>query len=271
MYRSSRWKVTGAKTLLFSVNAGQGVNRRNPASKLVGEIMPVPLLCIHTKIQTKCMASTQIQLCRKNATTTKTDIAKIIPKFDDFSRTLLSIGNIQGDGRKFLDRFKSHWYLSWVSSHKYHHDWLNEVLIYRLQPKSATKGDFFLIYFCLWFLSRWRHGLQMANEADEVLLGKRPSYEINYGNYKPRKMYWRKNCNLRTLGREYDCLAKIGTMRKRLRCYWETSKGNMRRLELTIKDKNIWKNWPLLRILAVIGGYGSHLMIVMIFVTQNNL
>ena len=51
------------------------------------------------------------------------------------------------------------------------------------------------------------------------------------------------NCNLRTLSREYDCLAK--TALKRSRCYWETmspfetSKGNMRRLELTIKDKNI--------------------------------
>ena len=45
----------------------------------------------------------------------------------------------------------------------------------------------------------------------------------------------------------------------------------MRRLELTIKDKNIWKkNHLLLRILDVVGRYGSHLMIVMIFVTQNN-
>ena len=47
----------------------------------------------------------------------------------------------------------------------------------------------------------------------------------------------------------------------------------MYRLELTIKDKNIWeKTHLLLQILAVIGIYGSHLMIVnvMIFVTQNN-
>ena len=47
---------------------------------------------------------------------------------------------------------------------------LNEVYIYQLQPKSATKGDFFSYIFVL----SWRHGLQMANEADEVLLGKRP-------------------------------------------------------------------------------------------------
>ena len=49
------------------------------------------------------------------------------------------------------------------------------------------------------------------------------------------------------------------------------SKGNIRRLE-TIKDKNIWKKLPLFggRILALTGTYGSHLMTVMIFVTQNN-
>ena len=38
-----------------------------------------------------------------------------------------------------------------------------------------------------------------------------------------------------------------------------------------IKDKNIYeKNHLLLRISTVIGRYGPHLMIVMIFVTQNN-
>ena len=40
--------------------------------------------------------------------------------------------------------------------------------------------------------------------------------------------------------------------------------GNMRRLELTIKDKKYMKKIHLLlRILAVIGRYGSQLMIVM--------
>ena len=42
-----------------------------------------------------------------------------------------------------------------------------------------------------------------------------------------------------------------------------------RRLE-TIKDENIWNNHLLLRISAVIGRCGPHLMIVVIFVTQNN-
>ena len=81
-----------------------------------------------------------------------------------------------------------------------------------------------------------------------------------------------KNCNLRTLSREYDCLAKIGTQEVHVVTgkLGQTSKGNMRRIELTIKDK-IWKKTCLLLwILAVIGRYGSHLMIVMIFVTQNN-
>ena len=41
--------------------------------------------------------------------------------------------------------------------------------------------------------------------------------------------------------------------------------------QIWIKDKNIWKNHLLLRILAAIGRYGSHLMSVMIFVTQNNV
>ena len=48
------------------------------------------------------------------------------------------------------------------------------------------------------------------------------------------------------------------------------SKRNMHRLELTIKDKNIWKTHLLLRISAVIGRYGPYLMILMLFVTQNN-
>ncbi len=52
-------------------------------------------------------------------------------------------GKIQGDGRKFLDRFKSY-FGSQISSQS-----LNEVHIYRLQPKSATKGEFFHIFLSL--------------------------------------------------------------------------------------------------------------------------
>ena len=85
------------------------------------------------------------------------------------------MGKIQEDGRKFLDRFKTY-FGSQISSQS-----LNEVHIYRLQPKSATKGDFYIIIFYFFsyiflslIVSSRRHGLQMANEADEVLLGKRP-------------------------------------------------------------------------------------------------
>ena len=78
-------------------------------------------------------------------------------------------GKIQGDGRKFLDRFKSY-FGSQISSQSF-----NEVHIYRVQPKSATKSDFFFSPYILSLtVSSRRHGLQMANEADEVLLGKRP-------------------------------------------------------------------------------------------------
>ena len=74
-------------------------------------------------------------------------------------------GKIQGDGRKFLDRFKSY-FGSQISSQS-----LNEVHIYRLNPQQ--KVIFFHIFLSLIVSSR-RHGLQMANEADEVLLGNRP-------------------------------------------------------------------------------------------------
>ena len=72
------------------------------------------------------------------------------------------LGKIQGDGRKFLDLFKSY-FGSRISSES-----LNGVHIYRLQPKSASKDDLFHIFLSL-IVSNWRHGLQMTNEADKVL------------------------------------------------------------------------------------------------------
>ena len=72
---------------------------------------------------------------------TSTDTVRTIRDEDPST----AIGKIQGDGRKFLDRFKSY-FGSQISSQS-----LNEVHICRLQPKSVTKGDFFsLIYYCLW-------------------------------------------------------------------------------------------------------------------------
>ena len=52
-------------------------------------------------------------------------------------------GKIQGDGRKYLDPFKSY-FGSQISSQS-----LNEIHICRLQPKSATKDDFFHIFLSL--------------------------------------------------------------------------------------------------------------------------
>ena len=51
------------------------------------------------------------------------------------------LGKIQGDGRKFLDRFKSY-FGSQLSSQS-----LNEIHIYWLQPKSTKKGEFKIIFF----------------------------------------------------------------------------------------------------------------------------
>ena len=58
-------------------------------------------------------------------------------------------GKIQGDGRKFLDRFKNY-FGPQISSQS-----LNEIPICRLQPKSATKGEFCCCCFfphIFWFL-----------------------------------------------------------------------------------------------------------------------
>ena len=62
---------------------------------------------------------------------------------DSHRRRNTAAGKIQGDGRKFLDRFKSY-SGSQISSRS-----LNEIHIYRLQAKSATKDDFFHIFLSL--------------------------------------------------------------------------------------------------------------------------
>ena len=64
-------------------------------------------------------------------------------------------------------------------------------------------------------------------------------------------------------------------LRKRSRCYWETRSNVKGQYAPTRTDnqrqKYMKKIHLLLRILAVIGRYGSHLMIVMIFVPQKYL
>ena len=63
-------------------------------------------------------------------------------------------------------------------------------------------------------------------------------------------------------------------LRKRSRCYWETRSNVKGQYAPTRTDnqrqKYMKKTHILLRILAVIGRFGSHLMIVMIFVTKSN-
>ena len=63
-------------------------------------------------------------------------------------------------------------------------------------------------------------------------------------------------------------------LRKRSHCYWEARSDVKGQHALTRTDnqrqKYMEKNHFLLQILAVIGRYGCHLMIVMIFLTQNN-
>ena len=72
-----------------------------------------------------------------------------------------------------------------------------QVILGHKQPKSATKGEFFYYLFLTLIVSSWRHGLQMANEADEVLLGKRPRQEA--AAIKNHGKCTEKNGNLRTL------------------------------------------------------------------------
>ena len=69
-------------------------------------------------------------------------------------------------------------------------------------------------------------------------------------------------------------------LRKRSRCYWKTRSNVKGQHAANRTDKKVKKseekkrrkekNHLLLRILPVISRYGSHLMIVIIFVTQNN-
>ena len=63
--------------------------------------------------------------------------------FLSFLQPVNSRGKIKGDGWKFLDRFKSY------SGSQISLQSVNEVHIYRTQPKSATKVSFSL-QFCLW-------------------------------------------------------------------------------------------------------------------------
>ena len=71
-------------------------------------------------------------------------------------------GKMQGDGQKFLDRFKGYFW-SQISSQS-----LNEVHIYRSQPKSATKGEFLkyvFVFDCFKSASRIANGERSRRSA----------------------------------------------------------------------------------------------------------
>ena len=81
----------------------------------------------------------------------------------DVSLVVIELGKIQGNGRKFLDRFKSYFgsQISLQSS--------NEVPSYRLQPKSATKGEFYhnyiFVFDCFESASRNTNGERSRRSA----------------------------------------------------------------------------------------------------------
>ena len=64
-------------------------------------------------------------------------------------------------------------------------------------------------------------------------------------------------------------------LRKRSRCYWETRSNVKGQHDAPTRNNQRQKymiklTFSVLRILAVIGRYEPHLMIVIIFMTQNN-
>ena len=91
----------------------------------------------------KCCPTVSALSCKNHLPTPWTYLSKL-PNIQ--CSNYAKHGQIQGDGRKFLDCFKSY-FGSQISSQS-----LNEVHIYWLQPKSATKGDFFHTFF---FLNRF--------------------------------------------------------------------------------------------------------------------
>ena len=92
------------------------------------------------------------------------------------------VGKIRGDGRTFLDRFKSY-FGSQISSQS-----LNVVHIRSTDysRNSQQKVIFFHIFLSL-IVSSQCNGLQKANEA-EVLLGKQAMAIKNHGKYTEKKI-----------------------------------------------------------------------------------
>ena len=157
-----------------------------------------------------------------------------------------SEGKIQGNGRKFLDRFKSS-FGSRISSQS-----LNEIHIYRLHPKSATRDDFFHIFLSL-IVSLSRRMLPFLLSSNNVNTFLVPNLaRQSYSRLNVLRLQFFRTFfvifNCRSLFNEAPYLAAL----RRLRSPFAIRDANSKQ-----SDKN----------LAVIGRCGPHLMIVMIFVT----
>ena len=174
-------------------------------------------------------------------------------------------GQIQGDGRKFLDHLKSYFW-SHISSKS-----LNEIHSCWLQPKSATKGELFHIFlslsvsssrlilpFDVWPsfpVTTWM--LPYADFGKIIVF----TTERSQTAFFPRSFSMVFNCC--SLFNEAAHLAAL----RRFRSPFAIRDANSK------QSKTIFYyfvNHLLLRILAVIGRYGPNLMIVIIFVTKNN-
>ena len=147
----------------------------------------------------------------------------------------------------------------------------NEVHMFWLQPKSATKGDFFhkllslivsssplMLPFDVWpsFPSNNVNASLCRFRQDNR------THEWTFSDCNFFPFIFRGSYNYRSLLNEAAYLAVL----RRLRSPFEIRDADSKQS----KPKIYEKNHLLLRILAVIGRYGPHLMIVMIFVTQDN-
>jgi len=128
----------------------------------------------------------------------------------------------------------------------------------------------FFIFDCFESASQIANGERSRRSAESGLVN------------KLRQLKTHGKCTEKIATRERSVVRTIAlptsALRKRSRCYWKTrsnvkgqhapTRNNQRQKYL---EKNTQKVHLLLRILAVVGRYGPHLIIVMTFVTQNNL
>ena len=159
------------------------------------------------------------------------------------------LGKIQRDGRTFLDCFKSYFW-SQISSQS-----LNEVHIYWLQPKSATKGECFFSYIFL-FDCHYVSSSQLMLPFDVWPGFPVTMWTLPYADFgkavvltTTRSQIAFFSCsfsavfNCRSLFNEAAYLAAL----RRLRSPFAIRDADSE----TIKDKNIWNKSPFVAVSAV--------------------